>query len=459
MATTRRTTQSLKNNQLLVHQSRGVKRAGDTDLQQGVGKKKRAAFVDLTNNKLAGDNKPVAKKTTVKTNVGGKKKSKVYISVPKTKPTSNSQPDSKAELSWDVIELSQESQSSQESTLSSQSSNTSSDNDSLTTLVDSDLCKSVLSENEKNSTLTKNQTEEPKDWDDIDAENASDLFQVPHYASFIFNYYKEREDKFVIPDYMLGQRDLTAHMRTILVDWLVEVQENFELNHETLYLAIKLVDRYLSVTQVPRERLQLVGATALFIACKFDERCPPVLDDFLYICDDAYRKKEVIKMEMAVLQAIGFDLGIPLSYRFLRRYAKCARADMQTLTLGRYILERSLMDYRFTQQRDSKMAAASLLLALSIKKTSLWNTTLVHYTGYGKEELLPLVYRLNKMISSKPHKSLTTIHSKYSHKVFHEVAKSSPLTEEDLLALGLTSEMMSDVNTSTSSSSSSSDSS
>lgn len=51
---------------------------------------------------------------------------------------------------------------------------------------------------------------------------------------------------------------------------------------------------------------------------------------------------------------------------------QCARADMQTLTLGRYILERSLMDYRFTQQRDSKMAAASLLLALSIKKTSLW---------------------------------------------------------------------------------------
>ena len=56
----------------------------------------------------------------------------------------------------------------------------------------------------------------------------------------------------------------------MLVDWLVEIQENFELNHETLYLAVKLVDLYLSKARTKRERLQLVGATALFSSCKFD---------------------------------------------------------------------------------------------------------------------------------------------------------------------------------------------
>ena len=69
---------------------------------------------------------------------------------------------------------------------------------------------------------------------------------------------------------MDGQTDLTTSMRAILVDWLVEVQENFELNHETLYLAVKLVDKYLCDNQMTRERLQLVGSTAMFIACKFD---------------------------------------------------------------------------------------------------------------------------------------------------------------------------------------------
>ena len=52
------------------------------------------------------------------------------------------------------------------------------------------------------------------------------------------------------------------------------------------------------------------------------ERCPPVLDDFLYICDDAYMRDDLIRMEIILLRSLVFDLGIPLSYRFLRRYAK-----------------------------------------------------------------------------------------------------------------------------------------
>ena len=69
---------------------------------------------------------------------------------------------------------------------------------------------------------------------------------------------------------MSHQLDITAAMRTILVDWLIEVQENFELFHETLYLAVKLVDLYLMRREVKREYLQLVGATCMLIAAKFE---------------------------------------------------------------------------------------------------------------------------------------------------------------------------------------------
>lgn len=47
-----------------------------------------------------------------------------------------------------------------------------------------------------------------------------------------------------------------------------------------------------------------------------------MVEDFLYICDGAYTQRELIRMEMNVLKIIDFDLGIPLSYRFLRRYAR-----------------------------------------------------------------------------------------------------------------------------------------
>jgi cyclin B len=50
-----------------------------------------------------------------------------------------------------------------------------------------------------------------------------------------------------------------------------KVQENFELNHETLYLAVKIVDTYFaSVPQVPRDNVQLIGAVSLFLSSKFD---------------------------------------------------------------------------------------------------------------------------------------------------------------------------------------------
>ena len=115
---------------------------------------------------------------------------------------------------------------------------------------------------------------------------------------------------------------MTKMMRAILVDWLVEVQESFELNHETLYTAVKILDLYMSEVKVAKEDLQLVGATAALIACKIDERIPPCLDDFVYVCDDAYTREQIKTKEREVLATVGFDVGYPLSYRFVRRYGR-----------------------------------------------------------------------------------------------------------------------------------------
>ena len=75
-------------------------------------------------------------------------------------------------------------------------------------------------------------------------------------------------------------------MRTILVDWLIEVQENFELFHETLYLAVRLVDTYLSRREVKREYLQLVGATCMLIAAKFEVQC--IHDGCMFLVDFSF---------------------------------------------------------------------------------------------------------------------------------------------------------------------------
>lgn len=263
----------------------------------------------------------------------------------------------------------------------------------------------------------------PDGVEDYDEEMVGDPFAISIYASDIFIYYKEREKNFQIDKYIERQPDVSRSMRAILIDWMVEVQESFELNHETLYLAVKLVDLYLSRVVIKRDVLQLIGSTAMFIACKFDERTPPYVDDFLYICDDAYKRKELISMEIKILKVVGFDLGIPLSYRFLRRYARCAKVNMEDLTFTRYILEMSLMDYELVDLADSALAAAALLLTRIIKGEPTWTPTLQYYSGYQMQDLYHTVHLLHSMICQPPKEHLKTIRNKYSHKVFFEVAK------------------------------------
>ncbi|XP_064076664.1 G2/mitotic-specific cyclin-B3 isoform X2 [Vanessa tameamea] len=275
---------------------------------------------------------------------------------------------------------------------------------------------------------------------DFDKENWNDAFQVSNYAMDIFNYLKNRERLFLIDDYLVRMKGITSWMRALLVDWMVEVQESFELNHETLYLAVKLVDLYLtrsSKTQpekehLTKEELQLLGASALFIASKFDERIPPLVDDFLYICDGAYTLSQLLKMEMTILRVVDFDLGIPLSYRFLRRYARCARVSMPTLTLARFVLEQCLLEYGLLNHSDSKMAAAALYIALRMKSLGSWTPTLQYYTGYTLKDILPIALEQNATLHKKPKSAISTVRNKYSHTIFFEVAKV-PLIDDSVL--------------------------
>lgn len=70
-----------------------------------------------------------------------------------------------------------------------------------------------------------------------------------------------------LPDYIEKvQKDVNANMRGILVDWLVEVAEEYKLVPDTLYLTISYIDRFLSLNVLNRQRLQLLGVSSMLIA-------------------------------------------------------------------------------------------------------------------------------------------------------------------------------------------------
>ena len=161
------------------------------------------------------------------------------------------------------------------------------------------------------------------------------------------------------------QDDINEKMRAILIDWLVEVHMKFRLVPESLYLCVQLIDRYCSVADVPRTKLQLVGVTALLVACKHEEIWPPEVRDCVYITDRAYDRQEVLDMEQTILRVLKWKISKPTAYPFLDRFLCLTEASDMTRHAASYYMERTLQEHEFLKYRPSLVSAAAVVLALN----------------------------------------------------------------------------------------------
>jgi serine/threonine protein kinase len=199
-------------------------------------------------------------------------------------------------------------------------------------------------------------------------------------------------------DFLSGQAELRPNHRAMLVDWVVEVVDVFEMSRRTAFLATWYSDRYLALTNVPRKNFQLLGATCLHIASKCEDVSYIGIEDLALCADRVFEAKQILDMEEDVLNALGFrlvsvacswlaalfppfPLGSPvlpplpspqsgtLSLDFYN-VALEMLPDIKLLLggkvrfLGLYLLELSMQDYAFVHLRPSRVAAASLSLAL-----------------------------------------------------------------------------------------------
>jgi len=123
------------------------------------------------------------------------------------------------------------------------------------------------------------------------------------------------------PFYLQRHPNLQVRMRSILLDWLIEVCEVYRLHRETFHLAAEFVDRYLSTERkIAKQRLQLIGVTSLFIAAKIEEIYPPKLAEFAYVTDGACTVEEIVKQELLILQALKWKLSPVTSNSWVSTY-------------------------------------------------------------------------------------------------------------------------------------------
>ncbi|XP_071478562.1 G1/S-specific cyclin-E-like [Diadema antillarum] len=125
-----------------------------------------------------------------------------------------------------------------------------------------------------------------------------------------------------------GHPSLGERMRSILLDWLIEVCEVYRLHRETFYLAVDFVDRYLAANKnIPKTKLQLIGITALFIAAKLEEIYPPKLHEFAYVTDGACSDDEILNQELVILKALKWDLSPITVNTWLNAFMQICNAD------------------------------------------------------------------------------------------------------------------------------------
>ncbi|XP_065340175.1 G1/S-specific cyclin-E1 isoform X2 [Cloeon dipterum] len=105
--------------------------------------------------------------------------------------------------------------------------------------------------------------------------------------------------------------EILPKMRSILLDWLIEVAAVYKLRRETYYLAQDYVDRVLYLSgDLPKNELQLLGITCMFIACKANEIYPPNVSDLAYVTDGACTEEAIIDHESHVLRILDWKVFI-----------------------------------------------------------------------------------------------------------------------------------------------------
>lgn len=248
--------------------------------------------------------------------------------------------------------------------------------------------------------------------------------EVVEFQDAIMSYLRARDAASQVdPFYMNQQLDITPKMRSILVDWLVDVHIKFKLLPQTIFMTVNLIDRFLAVFQTTRQQLQLVGITCLMIICKFEEIYPPLLKDYVAVCDNAYTRDQILEMESTVIQTLNFDVSRISCLAFLDQLQLRAQLEPRALIFARYILENSLFDLNSLRHSNLTLVAGSIFLVNKIFKRGNWKASFEALTGVPEVTAKACAKDLFSTMQKMETVNLTALKRKFSTPENLEVAR------------------------------------
>lgn len=226
-----------------------------------------------------------------------------------------------------------------------------------------------------------------------------------------------------VPNYIDKQIDIDMKMRSILIDWLVDVTFKFKMLPQTVFMTVSLIDRYLSLRQVSHKRLQLVGISALMIIGKYEEIYPPSLKDYLSVCCNIYSAGDILEMESDILLATCFELNKVCSYVFLEFFKLKEDLEEKAFMFCQYFLEIALLDTTHLYFKPSELAAGSIYLMNKLFKRSAWTNSLKMTTGVSESKAKMCAKELFSTLEKIERSDLKAVTRKYNSEKFYCISK------------------------------------
>ena len=93
-----------------------------------------------------------------------------------------------------------------------------------------------------------------------------------------------------------------------------------KMHYRTTFLAVKLIDIYLSNRKIEKSQFQMLGITALWIANKFEDVQLAELSSLIYMSGGSATVKGMVEFEQILMELVDFNLLIPSVIDFFSIY-------------------------------------------------------------------------------------------------------------------------------------------
>lgn len=303
----------------------------------------------------------------------------------------------------------------------------------------------------------------PKNVTDVDSDNtthASGMDTVKE--NYFYLLYQQEitqissEFPYNPPNYTSATRLVDSRMRSTLLDWALSCCEKLQLNIQTTYLGVWILDRFLDecnspkmqaknsiedssknpsekVLKVDKQNLQLVGVASFVIASKYEELEYPMLDDWVFLTADSCSREDIMMTELEILKRLQFNVNAPTPIQFLRRFGLVTNVDQEIYTIAKFFLESTIYDCELSKVRASDRALACLVLAGKLKEKEFWNQDLRYYSQSDDETLEKIIGMVSRLMiqtvsdvlnrNNKKCKTMS-VYKKYAKETNFEVSTS-----------------------------------